>query len=130
MKVVELFVKGEPYPFQRPRKSRFGGFFNDPKYAAWKFRVCVEARKEKQVLPPYEVTTIFYLTKPRRPKYPWPSRNDWDNLFKGVLDGLEDGGVITDDRHVIRPGPGSCKKFAQNQSGVLIRVKHIPVEEI
>jgi Holliday junction resolvase RusA-like endonuclease len=50
--------------------------------------------------PPYVVTLDFYLPWAKRPVHPWPSSLDVDKLARAVLDGLQRGGLLTDDRHV------------------------------
>lgn len=53
--------------------------------------------------PPYEVELSFSLPEGKRPKYGWPTADgDLDKLVRAVLDGLTQGGLIVDDRHVTR----------------------------
>lgn len=53
--------------------------------------------------PPYDIALSFFLPRPDGPKYDWPVRDgDLDKLARGVLDGLTQGGLIVDDRHVTR----------------------------
>jgi crossover junction endodeoxyribonuclease RusA len=56
----------------------------------------------KTLEPPYEIELAFFLPKPKKPKYGWPvSGGDLDKLVRGVLDGLTQGELILDDRHVV-----------------------------
>jgi Holliday junction resolvase RusA-like endonuclease len=53
--------------------------------------------------PPYEVELSFSMPKGDRPKYGWPTKDgDLDKLVRAVLDGLTQGGMLVDDRHVTR----------------------------
>lgn len=53
--------------------------------------------------PPYSVELAFYMPEGARPKYGWPTKDgDLDKLVRAVLDGLTQGGLIVDDRHVTR----------------------------
>jgi len=130
---LEFFVKGKPIPYGL---SRAGPIHKKPEYAKWKTLVAWKAKQVKACMigmipPPYEVTAIFYLPQTSRDKEAWPTVGDWDNYFKGINDGLQCAGVIENDRDVVKPGPDSCKKFANgHDEGVLIRVKHVPPLEI
>jgi Holliday junction resolvase RusA-like endonuclease len=60
--------------------------------------------------PPYEVELLFSMPEGKRPKYSWPTKDgDLDKLVRACLDGLTQGGLIVDDRHVI--GLSAAKKF-------------------
>jgi len=53
--------------------------------------------------PPYEVRLEFWMPEPKKPKYLWPvSDGDLDKLVRAVLDGLQQGELIVDDKHVTR----------------------------
>jgi Holliday junction resolvase RusA-like endonuclease len=53
--------------------------------------------------PPYELELVFSMPEGQRPKYGWPTKDgDLDKLVRAVLDGLTQGGLIIDDRHVTR----------------------------
>ena len=53
--------------------------------------------------PPYEVEIRFSMPEPKKPTYGWPvSDGDLDKLVRGVLDGMQQGKLILDDKHVIR----------------------------
>jgi Holliday junction resolvase RusA-like endonuclease len=62
--------------------------------------------------PPYEIGLRFVMPRPADPKYDWPSRDgDLDKLARAVLDGLTQGGLILDDRHVVQLD--TVKEFAE-----------------
>lgn len=53
--------------------------------------------------PPYKIGLRFVMPRPKGPKYDWPSADgDLDKLARAVLDGLTQGGLILDDRHVVQ----------------------------
>lgn len=69
--------------------------------------------------PPYEVELAFSMPEGQRPKYGWPTKDgDLDKLVRAVLDGLTQGGLIVDDRHVIRIV--TTKKFGTPSVSVVI----------
>lgn len=136
---VEFFVPGIPRPFARPRPGRNGGWFNPKLYAAWKINVAMRARKVKAAMrssipPPYQVTAVFYLPKPKKPRSDapaWPKRSDLDNLLKGICDALQDAGIIGDDRDVVSHGPEPPRKtFAITECGAKIRLSHFFPEHV
>ena len=52
--------------------------------------------------PPYGVRLSFYHRRRKsKTAYPWPTSMDVDKLVRGTLDGLVQGGLLVDDRHVI-----------------------------
>lgn len=52
--------------------------------------------------PPYRIGLRFVMPRPANPKWDWPTIGDVDKLERAVLDGLTQGGLLLDDRHVIR----------------------------
>lgn len=53
--------------------------------------------------PPYKIGLRFVMPMVDDPKWPWPSRDgDLDKLARAVLDGLTQGDLILDDRHVVQ----------------------------
>jgi Holliday junction resolvase RusA-like endonuclease len=72
---------------------------------SWVEAVAYSARanrpKGKPLEPPYEIELVFSMPRPAAPKYDWPSKDgDIDKLVRGVLDGMVQGGLLVDDRHV------------------------------
>jgi len=128
VKSIEFFVKGKPEPFARPSPGKYGGFYNPAKYDGWKNFVALVTKQQRALLgiefaikAPYKLTCTFFLEKPIKPKYLWPSSCDLDNLLKPIFDGLKQGGAIIEDRHIIH---FECKKiFRSGQpEGVLINL--------
>jgi Holliday junction resolvase RusA-like endonuclease len=55
----------------------------------------------KPLEPPYEIELVFSMPRPAGPKYDWPTKDgDVDKLVRGVLDGMVQGELLVDDRHV------------------------------
>lgn len=68
---------------------------------AWTEAVAEKAEETEQALePPYSVELQFAMPKPKKPSHEHPTRGDIDKLARAVLDGLTQGGLIVDDRHV------------------------------
>ena len=98
-----LDIELEPRPFQRPRFNRGRGF-NDPKYDQFKqklkyFLICKSPKcHEKNV----GVKIVFSMPMPKKkPKWPYPSLCDIDNLIKAVFD-AGNGILWSDDRHIVK----------------------------
>lgn len=71
--------------------------------------------------PPYKIGLRFVMPRPRGPKYDWPSKDgDLDKLARAVLDGLTQGGLILDDRHVVQLDCSKEFAGAGKQTGVSI----------
>lgn len=71
---------------------------------SWTDAVALTARTARPdgctLPPPYAVDLVFALPRPAKPSHPHPTRGDIDKLVRAVLDGLAQGGLILDDRHV------------------------------
>lgn len=107
-----FFVPGLPAPKgsrtigQRKDGSRYTRE-SSKRAGPWVEAVTLFARThgppEGPLEPPYEIYLTFSLPLPARPKYGWPTKDgDLDKLVRGVLDGLTQGGLILDDRHVTK----------------------------
>lgn len=129
--VIALIVKGHPAPkgsrtvghrkdgthYTRPASSSEHGWIEAvAQTAMWR-----ASQADELPEPPYEVTLSFYVERPKRPKYPWPTRGDADKLARAVIDGLVRGGVLTDDRHVVRIV--ADKQYATAPGGECCRVE-------
>lgn len=111
MRTVSLTVPGHA----APKGSRIAGVRKNgtrftreasKRSKPWVERVAYAAAANRPggetLEPPYDVGLTFFLPKPKRPKYGWPvSGGDLDKLVRGVLDGLTQGELIVDDRHVV-----------------------------
>lgn len=108
---VRLTVQGKPAPKGSRTIGRRGdgSIFTRPASNAehrWTDAVARMAqwRRGQDVGPlpeaPYSVELVFYCERPQRPSHSHPSRHDVDKLARAVLDGLVNGGLLSDDRHV------------------------------
>lgn len=107
---VRLLVGGTPAPkgSRIPGHRKDGSIYTRPasaKEKSWVEAVAYSARANRpggQVLePPYDVELTIYLPEPAKPKYGWPTKDgDGDKLERAILDGLVQGGLLVDDRHV------------------------------
>ena len=108
---VSLVIAGEP----APKGSRTVGTRKDgshytressPGVKSWVEAVAYSARANqpggRALEPPYEIDLAFSLRRPADPSWDWPSTCDVDKLCRGVLDGLVQGGLLVDDRHVVK----------------------------
>lgn len=93
-----------PRPKGRPRLSRNGHAFTDAKTRLYEatLRMLLKAAWRKPPLEgPIGVGIIFYLPRPKKPKYSQPGcRPDLDNFAKAVLDAAN-GIVFQDDGQVV-----------------------------
>lgn len=75
--------------------------------AQWQKDVALQARSivardglPGPLEPPYSVIINFEFARPKKPTWDWPTRGDLDKLARSTLDGLEQGGLLADDKHV------------------------------
>jgi Holliday junction resolvase RusA-like endonuclease len=127
--VIEFTVEGDPGPKgSRTSGTRKNGTtFSRPsskRQKPWEtavMRVCADYMVE-MLEPPYRVTLDFVMKRPKKPSWPWPSKDDLDKLERCTIDGLVKAGAILDDRHVIA---GGTTKSYGDWSGCRIRVESI-----
>lgn len=112
MSRATLSISGLPAPkgSRIPGKRKDGTIYTRPASKGekpWRETVAYAARANrpagKTLPPPYEIELLFSMPEPEKPKYRWPSKDgDLDKLIRAVLDGLTQGELIQDDRHVIQ----------------------------
>lgn len=107
----------EPQPTPRPRVKRMGGVYYPSNYLAYKQALVEQlvanhsdelfAASERPSVAMAELT--FYFTYPkstakknRIDHAPCRTKGDLDNLAKGVLDAMEQSGLIANDRELAR----------------------------
>ena len=69
---------------------------------AWRLKVATQADIGVEFDVPVTVELSFYLPKPKKPRWPVPAvKPDIDKLTRAVLDGLVDGGMLSNDSRVV-----------------------------
>ena len=113
--LVPLWVASldiEPHAKGRPRITRGGRAYTPPRTAQWEREAAHLANLQWQGEPlrePCSVEVDYWFRRPQRlrwktkpmPAQLWPCRGDVDNLCKALLDALQLGGVLYDDRIVV-----------------------------
>ena len=97
--MISLFFPLSPVPWQRAGQSK-NHFYTKPETANYKQAIALYARnqyKENPLTVCLTVEFIFYIKKPKHPKYIYPTNSDFDNLAKSVSDALN-GIIWKDDR--------------------------------
>ncbi|MEK6273222.1 MAG: RusA family crossover junction endodeoxyribonuclease [Actinomycetota bacterium] len=131
MTSVTLTVRGTPAPkgSRTLGKRRDGSTFTRPASNAehrWVEAVALEAMAARTragaIEPPYAVVLDFAMRRPARPAHDWPTRADLDKLIRAVLDGLTRGGLIEDDRHVVRVDAAKWWAGEPGGEGVVVTV--------
>ncbi|WP_151530546.1 MULTISPECIES: RusA family crossover junction endodeoxyribonuclease [Corynebacterium] len=104
---ITILVPGIPAP-QGSKKHIGGGRMveSSKKLPAWRRAVKIAAATTHQGAEPLDqplaVDIIFYLPKPKRPRFPLPATTpDLDKLCRSTLDGLEQSGMIRNDSRVV-----------------------------
>jgi Holliday junction resolvase RusA-like endonuclease len=98
-------INMEGYPYQRPRLSKYG-VHNTAKYSDYRKKLCNALKECNIPTKDYEYLRVhFYFPyaksqtqKGRVDNAPMNKKYDIDNLIKGFMDGLQDSGIISDDR--------------------------------
>lgn len=100
----------EPKSVQKGARYGRGRFYNDPKKNAYMDQIAIEASSFKPKEPmegPLEIGFKFYMPRIKSLKYPgacpcwsYGSKNDWDNLCKGVQDALGKAGFFINDNQI------------------------------
>lgn len=135
--MIQLRVHGRP----APKGSRIRGTTKDgrsftrpaskyekPWVDAVKQAAQIAMRHHEMLPPPYAIELEFVLSGPKKVsdrRYEWPTDSDLDKLDRAVIDGLVQGGVISDDRHVTRLT--TSKRFCApgEPSGVIAQIAQV-----
>lgn len=125
--MVAFRVDGIPAPQGSKIRTRYGMFEASKRVKPWRDAVIATVRNMEKIAPPYEVTVHFLIPRPKTTKaeYPVaPSIGDVDKLLRSTYDGLTQGGLITDDRFIVR---GAQKKTWADDDGpgALIHVSQV-----
>lgn len=127
MTTMTVYGRVAPKGSRTLGRRRDGGVFTRPASNAerrWVDTVARQAlwtRQQAAVTdPPYRVELTFYFAPPARASHPYPSQLDVDKCARAVLDGLVQGGLLEDDRHVVELV--ARKTWAETAEGECCRV--------
>jgi Holliday junction resolvase RusA-like endonuclease len=124
--IYSLFAEGEPKAQPRPRRGKYGNFYNPGTADAWKETVQAVflANRKTVIQSPVKLTVHFFFHRamPDNEKTaPHTSKPDIDNLVKPVMDALTAIGIWGDDRLV---SEGEAKKYwTSGKSGAMIKIE-------
>jgi Holliday junction resolvase RusA-like endonuclease len=62
---------------------------------------------------------VFYMPRAEKATWEWPSKCDVDKLARCCLDGLVDGELLLDDRHVVKLS--ASKRYGTPGVAVVVR---------
>ena len=105
---VTFRVDGVPVPQGSKTVATGGGKTwlrdaNAAKLRPWRERVAAAADVGLTFDCPVSVRVLFEMPRPKRPKFGLPAvPPDVDKLARAVLDGLKQGGLVSDDGRVVR----------------------------
>lgn len=123
MYAIVYSVEGTPAPQGSKTVTRSGLMFDaSKKLKPWRDAVKAASREQADltdtVIGGVRVSIIFRFTAPKKPTRNYPPV-DIDKLCRSTLDGMVQGGIIEDDRHVVKLI--AQKEYAET-SGCLIRI--------
>lgn len=117
-------VDGVPAPQGSKIRTRYGMFEASKRVGPWRDAVKAACEGVEPLDPPYEVTIHFFIPKPKSTKAEFPvapTVGDGDKLTRATWDGLVQGGLLVDDRHVVTWG-GSKRWAGEDGPGAVIKV--------
>ena len=122
----EFSVEGDPVPQGSKTIARGGGKFwlrdaNAARLKPWRERVARACDVGVSFDCPVTVSAVFRLRMPKRPKFRVPAvKPDVDKLARSLLDGMTDGGLLSDDSRVVRL---HVSKVYSETPGVEVKVR-------
>lgn len=126
---VSFMVSGIPAPQGSKIRTRYGMRESSQRVKPWREAVASAVRNMEHIAPPYDVEVLFYIPRPKKTDaaYPVaPAIGDIDKLLRSTYDALKQGGLITDDRFIIK---GSHEKSWAGLlgPGAVITIKSLAV---
>lgn len=131
---ITFTVSGTPAPKGSKVRTRYGMFESSKRVKPWETLVKAAAMRAGDdaallgpLKPPYRVEMWFYIAKPRttRAKHPVaPTIGDLDKLFRACGDALVQGGLIEDDRHIVKLTAEKAWAVGE-KPGVIVRVSEL-----
>ena len=122
--VYSVFVEGKPRPQPRPRKGRYGNFYNPGTADSWKEAIQIAFltnRRPRITGPVYLKIRFFFHKAGIRGIVPHAVKPDKDNLEKAVMDALTAIQVWKDDCQVY--GGNTEKYWTPGKSGARIWIE-------
>lgn len=124
--MITFTVEGAPIPQGSKVVARGGGKTwlrdaNASKLKPWRAKVAAAADLGVTFDEPVFVAAVFYMPRPKRPKFLLPGvKPDLDKLFRALGDGMTDGGLLGDDALIV--SKFIHKRYASTQNPVGVKV--------
>lgn len=133
--MIAFSVEGTPAPQGSKTPTRYGFRESSKRVKPWREAVRLaaivagdEAGLFDTLEPPYRVDVWFYIARPRTTKadYPVaPTVGDLDKLLRSTLDALKAGGLLEDDRFVVKAFATKQWAGVDDSPGAVIRVMEV-----
>lgn len=124
--MIHFSVEGLPIPQGSKVVARGGGKTwlrdaNASKLKPWRAKVAAAADIGRTFDCPVEVFAVFYLPRPKEPRWWAPAvKPDIDKLMRALNDGMVDGGLVSDDSRIV--DSRTYKRYASKSNPVGVRV--------
>lgn len=137
MTPLAFIVAGTPVP-QGSMRAFGSRIIQSPEVKAWRGEVTAEALTAAEAAGweelwdgPCALDLIFYLPRPKRPRWPWPAvRPDVDKLARAVMDALcprdPDLRVLAEDSRIV--ALTAIKHYADNDRPAGVHIELTPLE--
>lgn len=137
MTPLVFFTAGTPVP-QGSHRVIGSRVIPDKRLVAWRAEVTAEALTAAEAAGweepwdgPCALDLVFYLPRPKRPRWPWPAvRPDVDKLVRAVMDALcprdPDLRVLGEDSRVIELH--AIKRYADDDHPAGVHIELTPLE--
>lgn len=137
MTPLAFFVTGTPVP-QGSMRAFGSRIIQSPEVKAWRGEVTAEALTAAEAAGweelwdgPCALDLIFYLPRPKRPRWPWPAvRPDVDKLARAVMDALcprdPDLRVLAEDSRIV--ALTAIKRYADGDHPAGVHIELTPLE--
>ena len=119
--MINVFVTGKPRAQPRARKGKYGKFYNPGTAVGWQEAIINTIRAKCPGLVPIDEPTqveitYYFLGQQGEPHTKKP---DIDNLNKAILDALQAGNIITDDKLIYEI---HATKLYSNEAGMMLDI--------
>lgn len=133
MNQVTFRVDGVPVPQGSKTVAKAGrkAWLRDSNSAVlkpWRAKVAAAADLGHTFTCPVLVAAVFYMPRPKRPKFWQPAvKPDLDKLMRALGDGMTDGGLLDDDSRIVTQF--IHKRYVDERNPVGVRVLVMEMEE-